>query len=69
MRYISPEMLSENMTVVHVSPHAYDWKSQSRDGDEESQDRNWLFASGSTATSTVTGNLLDSDEDDDQSYD
>lgn len=69
MGYISPAMLSEDMTLVHVSPYDYDWDDQVRIGDKVEGDQNWLVASGSTGTSTVTGNLLDSDTDDDASYD
>lgn len=69
MKYISPSMLAEEMTVVRLSPYDYDWNIQRRyvTGDYGKPD--WLVMSGSTATETITGNLLDTDSDDDRSYD
>lgn len=69
MRHISPSMLAEEMTLVRVSPQDYSWDLQCRSSDANDGDPNWLVASGSTGTETVTGNLLDSDSDDDARYD
>ncbi len=70
MSQISPASLAEDTTLVRVSPQDYDWDAQRRNVPEDSDsNEKWLAASGSTATETMTGNLLDSDSDDDAQYD
>lgn len=61
---LTPENLSKDVLLVHLA-EKYNWDTQQR---ECFTDTGCPVATDRTGTETITGNLLDTDTDNDDSY-